>query len=221
MAAPPTVTIGARPLTLSPTISPPPRIRSNSVGIGTGMTLVPAWPTTFGWIKPKNAAWQQSTTSISTRNDVALQVASAFLSLMFAEDALEIADLNVQTTRRPSGPNPCLCRSRCRTRIRPVGSCKLNLHPTNLPDLFRGRGRLGQAATGAIHAAQPEPMQRTSRIERPNISSDRSNMPALPAIDKVLNTALTYFSRSQSGRVARAPAKHQRGPGQNRRACLG
>ena len=33
-----------------------------------------------------------------TQNDVALQVASAFLGLMFAEDALDIANLNVQTT---------------------------------------------------------------------------------------------------------------------------
>ena len=33
-----------------------------------------------------------------TQNDVALQVCSAFLGLMFAEYALDIAVLNVQTT---------------------------------------------------------------------------------------------------------------------------
>ena len=133
----------------------------------------------------------------STRNDVALQVASAFLSLMFAEDALEIAALNVRTTETQV------------TRIRAFvdagaspESDLLDLQAQLASDQSSEVAAEGDVALARLQLAQsmrlsPEDAENLA-IERPDISGV-GNLPTLPALDRVLDAALTSFPEVKAG----------------------
>ena len=173
------------------------RIRSNSLGFGSGITLYGGMANHLRLDQAEERRVAAEHDLESTRNDVALQVASAFLSLMFAEDALEIASLNVRTTETQV------------TRIRAFvdagaapESDLLDLQAQLASDQSSEVSAEGDVALARLQLAQsmrlsPEDAENLA-IERPDISGFGS-LPALPALERVLDWALTSFPEIMAG----------------------
>ncbi len=173
------------------------RIRSNSMGVGSGITLFGGMANHLRLDQAEERRVAAEHDLESTRNDVALQVASAFLSLMFAEDALEIAALNVRTTETQV------------TRIRAFvdagaspESDLLDLQAQLASDQSSEVAAEGDVALARLQLAQamrlsPEDAENLA-IERPDISGV-GNLPTLPALDRVLESALTSFPEIKAG----------------------
>ena len=173
------------------------RIRSNSVGIGTGLTLFNGMANHLRLDQAEERRVAAEYDLDQTRNDIALQVASAFLSLMFAEDALEIADLNVQTTETQVGR----IRAFVEAGAAPESDL-LDLQAQLASDQSSRISSEGEVALAKLQLAQTMRLSPTDaenlKIVRPNISSIGA-MPALPAIDKIHTTALTNFPEVKAG----------------------
>ena len=173
------------------------RIRSNSLGIGSGITLFGGLANHLRLDQAEERRVAAEFDLQSTQNDVSLQVASAFLSLMFAEDALEIAALNVRTTETQV------------TRIRAfvdAGAAPeadlLDLQAQLASDQSAEVSAQGDVALARLQLAQsmrlsPEDAENL-RIDRPDLSSI-GNVPALPALNRVLDAALTSFPEIKAG----------------------
>ena len=173
------------------------RIRSNSLGIGSGITLFGGMANHLRLDQAEERRVAAEFDLQRTQNDVALQVASAFLSVMFAEDALEIASLNVRTTETQV------------TRIRAfvdAGAAPeadlLDLQAQLASDQSTEVSAQGDVALAKLQLAQtmrlsPEDTDNL-RINRPNLDNIGS-IPALPALDKVLDAALTSFPEVKAG----------------------
>ena len=173
------------------------RIRSNSLGIGSGITLFGGLANHLRLDQAEERRVAAEFDLQSTQNDVSLQVASAFLSLMFAEDALEIAALNVRTTETQV------------TRIRAfvdAGAAPeadlLDLQAQLASDQSAEVSAQGDVALARLQLAQsmrlsPEDAENL-RIDRPDLSSI-GNIPALPALNRVLDAALTSFPEVKAG----------------------
>lgn len=173
------------------------RIRSNSFGIGSGITLFGGMANHLRLDQAEERRVAAEFDLQSTQNDVALQVASAFLSVMFAEDALEIASLNVRTTETQV------------TRIRAfvdAGAAPeadlLDLQAQLASDQSTEVAAQGDVALAKLQLAQamrlsPEDTDNL-QIDRPNLDNI-GNIPALPALDKVLGAALTSFPEVKAG----------------------
>ncbi|HCZ07856.1 MAG TPA: hypothetical protein DHV07_01785, partial [Flavobacteriales bacterium] len=118
-------------------------------------------------------------------------------SLMFAEDALEIADLNVQTTETQVGR----IRAFVEAGAAPESDL-LDLQAQLASDQSSRISSEGEVALAKLQLAQTMRLSPTDaenlKIVRPNISSIGA-MPALPAIDKILTTALTNFPEVKAG----------------------
>ena len=173
------------------------RIRSNSMGIGSGITLYGGMANHLRLDQAEERRISAEHDLESTRNDVALQVASAFLSLMFAEDALEIASLNVQTTETQV--------MRIRAFVEAGASPEadlLDLQAQLAADQSTEVSAEGDVALARLQLAQamrlsPEDAD-SFNIERPDISGT-SSFPVLPALNRILETALTSFPEIRAG----------------------
>ncbi|MCH1575889.1 MAG: TolC family protein, partial [Flavobacteriales bacterium] len=173
------------------------RIRSNSVGIGTGLTLYNGMSNHLRLDQAEERRVAAEFDLDKTRNDIALQVASAFLSLMFAEDALEIADLNVQTTETQVGR----IRAFVDAGAAPEADL-LDLQAQLASDQSARISSEGEVALAKLQLAQamrlsPSDAENLS-IARPDLSSIGA-IPALPSIDNILQTALTNFPEVKAG----------------------
>lgn len=173
------------------------RIRSNSLGLGTGITLYGGMANHLRLDLAEERRIAAEHDLASTKNDVALQVASAFLSLMFAEDALEIARLNVQTTETQV--------ERIRAFVDAGAAPEadlLDLQAQLASDQSNRTSAEGDVALAKLQLAQamrlsPEDTENLS-IDRPDLSNV-GNMPALPSLDRVIESALTSFPEIQAG----------------------
>ena len=167
------------------------------MGIGTGLTLFNGMANHLRLDQAEERRVAAEYDLDQTRNDIALQVASAFLSLMFAEDALEIADLNVQTTETQVGR----IRAFVEAGAAPESDL-LDLQAQLASDQSSRISSEGEVALAKLQLAQTMRLSPTDaenlKIVRPNISSIGA-MPALPAIDKILTTALTNFPEVKAG----------------------
>ena len=155
------------------------RIRSNSLGIGSGITLFGGLANHLRLDQAEERRVAAEFDLQSTQNDVSLQVASAFLSLMFAEDALEIAALNVRTTETQV------------TRIRAfvdAGAAPeadlLDLQAQLASDQSAEVSAQGDVALARLQLAQsmrlsPEDAENL-RIDRPDLSSIGTIAPPAP-----------------------------------------
>ena len=173
------------------------RIRSNSLGLGSGITLFAGMANHLRLDQAEERRVAADFDLQRTQNDVALQVASAFLSVMFAEDALDIAALNVRNTEAQV------------TRIRAfvdAGAAPeadlLDLQAQLASDESSEVAAQGDLALAKLQLAQtmrlsPEDTDNL-RIDRPDISSINS-IPALPALDRVVSAALTSFPEVKAG----------------------
>lgn len=173
------------------------RIRSNSLGLGSGITLFAGMANHLRLDQAEERRVAADFDLQRTQNDVALQVASAFLSVMFAEDALDIAALNVRNTEAQV------------TRIRAfvdAGAAPqadlLDLQAQLASDESSEVAAQGDLALAKLQLAQtmrlsPEDTDNL-RIDRPDISSINS-IPALPALDRVVSAALTSFPEIKAG----------------------
>lgn len=173
------------------------RIRSNSLGIGSGITLYNGLANHLRLDQAEERRIAAEYDLEKTRNDVALQVASAFLSLMFSEDAEEIAALNVQTTQTQV--------QRVRAFVDAGAAPEadlLDLQAQLASDqsaLISAEGDVALAKLQLAQAMRLSPEDAESlRIERPDLSGVGS-MPALPALDGVLDAALNNFPEVRSG----------------------
>lgn len=173
------------------------RIRSNSVGIGTGITLYGGMANHLRLDQAEERRTAAEHDLESTRNDVALQVATAFLSLMFAEDALEIARLNERTTETQV--------ERIRAFVEAGAAPEadlLDLQAQLASDQSARTAADGEVALAKLQLAQtmrlsPEDAENL-RIDRPDLSRV-GDMPVLPDLDQVLNAALTAFPEVKAG----------------------
>ena len=172
------------------------RIRSNSMGVGSGITLFGGMANHLRLDQAEERRVAAEHDLESTRNDVALQVASAFLGLMFAEDALEIAALNVRTTETQvtrirafvdAGASPESDLLDLQARSPPTS-------PPKSPRKARRPRRLQLAQAMRLSLEDAEILA----IERPDISGV-GNLPTLPALDRVLESALTSFPEIKAG----------------------
>jgi outer membrane protein len=173
------------------------RIRSNSVGIGSGITLFAGMANHLRLDQAEERRVAGKHDLERTQNDVALQVGSAFLGLMFAEDALDIAALNVQTTETQV------------TRIKAFvdagaspESDLLDLQAQLASDRSSKTSSEGEVALARLQLAQtmrlsPEDAENLT-IQRPNIDNI-GTMPMLRALDGVLTSALTSFPEIKAG----------------------
>lgn len=173
------------------------RIRSNSMGIGSGITLYNGMANHLRLDQAEERRVGAEFDLESTRNDVALQVASAFLSLMFAEDALDIAALNVQTTEVQVGR----VRAFVEAGAAPESDL-LDIQAQLASDQGARVSADGDVALARLQLAQamrlsPEDSENL-RIDRPDLSG-LGTMPAVPALEQVLDAALTNFPEVQSG----------------------
>jgi outer membrane protein len=167
------------------------RIRSNSLGLGTGLTLYAGKANHLRLDQAEERRVAAEHDLESTKNDVALQVASAFLSLMFAEDALEIARLNVKTTETQVER----IRAFVDAGAAPAADL-LDLQAQLASDQSTFISSEGEVAIAKLQLAQamrlsPEDSEKLS-IDRPDLSSVGS-LPTLPNLDRVLEAALTSF----------------------------
>ena len=173
------------------------RIRSNSMGVGSGITLFGGMANHLRLDQAEERRVAAEFDLQRTQNDVALQVASAFLSLMFAEDALDIANLNVQTTETQV------------TRIRAfvdAGAAPeadlLDLQAQLASDQSSAIAAEGDVALARLQLAQSMRLSPTDtealQIDRPDLSNIGA-IPALPALDRVLDAALTAFPEVKAG----------------------
>ena len=173
------------------------RIRSNSMGVGSGITLYGGMANHLRLDQAEERRVAAEFDLERTQNDVALQVASAFLGLMFAEDALDIANLNVQTTETQV------------TRIRAfvdAGAAPeadlLDLQAQLASDQSSAIAAEGEVALARLQLAQVMRLSPADtealQIDRPNLS-DIGAIPALPALDGVLDAALTAFPEVKAG----------------------
>ena len=167
------------------------RIRSNSLGLGTGITLYGGMANHLRLDQARERRIAAEHDLDNTRNDVALQVASAFLSLMFSEDALEIAALNVKTTETQV--------ERIRAFVDAGAAPEadlLDLQAQLASDQSARTSAEGDVALAKLQLAQSMRLSPNDaenlRIDRPDLSRV-GNMPALPNLDQVLNSALTSF----------------------------
>jgi len=173
------------------------RIRSNSLGLGTGITLYGGMANHLRLDQARERRTAAEHDLESTRNDVALQVASAFLSLMFAEDALEIAALNVRTTETQV--------ERIRAFVDAGAAPEadlLDLQAQLASDQSSRISAEGEVAIAKLALAQamrlsPEDADNL-RIDRPDLRQV-GNLPALPDLDHVLSNALTSFPEVKAG----------------------
>ncbi len=173
------------------------RIRSNSLGIGTGITLYNGMANHLRLDQAEERRIAAGHDLEKTRNDVALQVASAFLSLMFAQDAAEIAALNVTTTE--------IQVERIRAFVDAGASPEsdlLDLQAQLASDQSARASAQGDVALAKLQLAQamrlsPQDSQNLT-IERPDLTGVGS-MPALPALDRILDVALQNFPEVLAG----------------------
>ena len=173
------------------------RIRSNSLGLGTGITLYGGMANHLRLNQAEERRVAAEHDLESTQNDVALQVASAFLSLMFAEDALEIARLNVQTTETQV--------ERIRAFVNAGAAPEadlLDLQAQLASDQSSRISAEGDVALGKLQLAQtmrlsPEDTENL-KINRPDISGI-SSLPSIPNLERVLESALTSFPEVKAG----------------------
>jgi outer membrane protein len=167
------------------------------VGIGTGLTLYNGMSNHLRLDQAEERRVAAEFDLDKTRNDIALQVASAFLSLMFAEDALEIADLNVQTTETQV--------KRIRAFVDAGAAPEadlLDLQAQLASDQSARISSEGEVSLAQLQLAQsmrlsPADAENLS-IVRPDLSSIGA-MPALPSIGTILQTALTNFPEVKAG----------------------
>jgi outer membrane protein len=167
------------------------RIRSNSFGLGTGLTLYAGRANHLRLDQAEERRLAGEHDLESTKNDVALQVASAFLSLMFSEDALEIARLNVKTTETQVER----IRAFVDAGAAPAADL-LDLQAQLASDQSTLISSEGEVAIARLQLAQamrlsPEDSDNLS-IDRPDLSGV-GDIPALPNLKRVLETALTSF----------------------------
>lgn len=173
------------------------RIRSNSLGIGSGITLFNGMANHLRLDQAEERRIAAGHDLEKTRNDVALQVASAFLSMMFAEDALDIARLNVRTTETQV--------ERIRAFVDAGAAPEadlLDLQAQLASDQSALTSSEGDVALARLQLAQamrlsPEDADNL-KIDRPDLSRVGS-MPALPALDAVLDAALGNFPEIKAG----------------------
>jgi len=173
------------------------RIRSNSLGLGTGITLYGGMANHLRLDQAEERRVAAEYDLASTQNDVALQVASAFLSLMFAEDALEIARLNVRTTETQV--------ERIRAFVDAGAAPEadlLDLQAQLASDQSTRISAEGDVALGKLQLAQtmrlsPEDTENL-KIDRPDISNIGS-LPSIPNLERVLESALNSFPEVKAG----------------------
>ena len=173
------------------------RIRSNSVGIGTGITLYNGMSNHLRLDQAEERRIAAEFDLDKTRNDIALQVASAFLSLMFAEDAMEIADLNVKTTETQV--------QRIRAFVDAGAAPEadlLDLQAQLASDQSARTSSEGEVALAKLQLAQTMRLSPTDAenlsITRPDLSNV-GTVHVLPSIDNILETALTNFPEVKAG----------------------
>ena len=173
------------------------RIRSNSVGIGSGITLFAGMSNHLRLEQAEERRVAAGLDLESTQNDVALQVASAFISLMFAEDALDIAVLNVQTT----SVQVDRIRAFVDAGAAPQSDL-LDLQAQLASDQSTKISSEGEVSLARLQLAQSMRLSPNDAdaltIDRPNLN-DVGNLPALMGLDKVLNAALTSFPEIKAG----------------------
>ena len=173
------------------------RIRSNSLGIGSGITLYGGMANHLRLDQAEERRVAAEFDLDKTRNDIALQVASAFLSLMFAEDAFDIADLNVQNTEA----QVLRIRAFVDAGAAPEADL-LDLQAQLASDQSARISAEGEVALARLQLAQtmrlsPEDAENLT-IDRPDLSNVGA-IPSLPALGTVLDAALTNFPEVKAG----------------------
>lgn len=173
------------------------RIRSNSLGIGSGLTLFAGMANHLRLDQAEERRVAADHDLERTQNDVALQVASAFLNLMFAEDALDIAALNVKTTEA----QVVRIRAFVEAGASPEADL-LDLQAQLASDQSAQISAEGDVALARLQLAQsmrlsPDDAE-TLAIQRPNLDNTGA-LPALPSLDGVLDAALTNFPEVKAG----------------------
>lgn len=173
------------------------RIRSNSVGIGSGVTLFAGMSNHLRLDQAEERRSAAQHDLDRTQNDVALQVGSAFLGLMFAEDALDIAVLNVQTTETQVTRIQAFVNAGAAPE-----SDLLDLQAQLASDRSAKIASEGEVALARLQLAQtmrlsPEDTENLT-IERPNIDNI-GNLPMVRGLEGVLSSALTSFPEIKAG----------------------